>query len=105
MIHSFYGSLRAQRPLHEFATAFELTGFDFQITRSALRSGEAGLTIEATPSPSEGLELAGEIDDACLDPDDVLRRLALAMEADGVAFTLRLLNADGVVRVTYESDR
>ncbi len=105
MIHGFDGNLRSQRPLRELATAFELTGFDLQIARGALQSGEVGLTVEATTSPSEGIALVGKIDDACLDPDAVLRRLALAMEADGVAFTLRLLTADGVARVTYESDR
>jgi hypothetical protein len=105
MIHAFDGELRSQRPLQDLATTFELTGFDLQIARGALRSGEMGLTVDATSSPSEGVALVGKIDDACLDPDDVLRRLALAMEADGIAFTLRLLNADGVARVTYESDR
>ncbi len=45
--------------------------------------------------------LAGGIDDACLDPEDVLSRLVL----DGIRFTLRLMDAGGVARVTYESDR
>ena len=105
MIHSFDGNLRSQRPLRELATAFDLTGFDFEIARGALRSSEIGLSVDATSSPTEGFLLVGSIDDACLDPDDVLHRFALAMEADGVPFTLRLLDADGVARVTYEPDR
>ena len=84
---------------------FDLTGFDFEIARGTLRSSEAGLSIDATVTPGDRVALIGRIDDACLDPDDVLHRLALAMEADGIPFTLRLLDDDGVARVTYESDR
>jgi hypothetical protein len=105
VIHSFDGNLRSQRPLRELATAFDLTGFSFEIARGALRSIETGLSLDATSSRTDGVALAGTIDDASFDPDDVLRRLALAMEADGIPFTLRLLDADGVARVTYESDR
>ena len=105
MIHSFDGSLRSQRALQDLATVFDLTGFHFEIARGALRSSEVGLSFDATLTPHEGVALIGKIDDACLDPEDVLRRLALAMEADGVPFTLRLLDDDGVARVTYESDR
>ncbi len=52
MIHSFDGKLRSQRPLQELATVFDLTGFDFEIARGALRSSEMGLSVDATSSPS-----------------------------------------------------
>jgi|SRR6187399_975663 hypothetical protein len=104
VIHSFDGNLKSLRPLPELATAFDLTGFSFEIARGTLRSMEVGLSLDATSSRLEGVALVGAIDDASLDPDEVLRRLALAMEADGIPFTLRLLDADGVARVTYESD-
>ena len=84
---------------------FDLTGLDFEIASGSLRSSEAGLSIDATVTPHDGIALIGRIDDAHLDPEDVLQRIALAMEADGIPFTLRLLDEDGVARVTYESDR
>lgn len=84
---------------------FDMAGLGFEVVRGALRSNEVGLSVESTSSATEGVALAGRIDDVCFDPEDVLRRLALAMEADGIRFTLRLLDADGVARVTYESDR
>ncbi len=105
VIHAFDGNLRSQRPLPELATAFDLTGFSFEIAGGGLRSVEAGLSLDATSCRTDGVALVGTIDDASFDPDHVLRRLALAMEADGIPFTLRLLDADGVARVTYESDR
>ena len=104
MIHPFDGSIAAQRPLPDLATVFDMTGLGFEVARGALRSSEVGLSIDAT-NTSTGVALTGHIDDACFDPEEVLRRLALAMEADGIRFTLRLLDAGGVARVTYESDR
>jgi hypothetical protein len=106
LIHAFDGNLDSPRPLQELETVFDMTGLAFEIVRGTLQSNEAGLSLQATSvPPSVGVALVGAIDDARLDPEDLLRRLALALEADGVRFTLRLLDADGVARVTYESDR
>jgi hypothetical protein len=105
VIHAFDGTLELRRPLYELATVFEMTGLGVEVVQGGLRSNETGLRVEATSTAAEEMTLLGDVDDARLDPEAVLRRLALAMEADGIRFTLRLLDADGVARVTYESDR
>lgn len=104
MNHTFEGTLDLRRPLRDLATVFDMAGFGFDVVRNALKSNEAGLSFEATAARAGGYDVAGVIDDACFDPEDVLQRLALAMEADGIGFELKLLDADGAARVTYESD-
>jgi hypothetical protein len=64
----------------------------------------AGLSFDATVAAQSGYDVVGSIDDARFDPEDVLCRLALAMEADGIRFKLELLDAHGVARIKYESD-
>jgi hypothetical protein len=105
VMHAFDGTLALRRPLRELATVFEMTGLGVEVVRDTLRSTDAGLRVEATANPPDDIALVGAIDDTRLDPEAVLRRLALAMEADGIRFKLRLLDDDGVARITYESDR
>lgn len=105
MKHIFEGTLDLRRPLADLATVFDMAGFGIDVAHDMLRSNETGLSFEATAARIGGYDVAGVIDDACFDPDDVLHRLALAMEADGIDFELKLLDADGAARVTYESDR
>lgn len=105
MRHAIDGRIVLQRPLLDLATVLDMTGLGFEMVRGALRSTEVGLSIETISSAPADVALTGQIDDAYLDAEEVLHRLALAMEADGIQFTLRLLDADGVARVTYESDR
>lgn len=105
-MHAIDGRIVLPHPVRDLATVFDMTGFGFEIVRGALRSTEVGLSVETTlSSATADVALVGHIDDAHLDPEDVLCRLALAMEADGIRFTLRLLDAHGVARVTYEPDR
>jgi hypothetical protein len=104
VLHAFEGTLDPRRPLRELATVFDMTGLGFDVVRDALRSNETGLSFDATIASGRGYAVTGSIDDARFDPEDVLWRLAAAMEADGIRFKLELLDADGVARVTYESD-
>ena len=105
MQHAFDARIELARPLREIATVFDMTGLALQIRADRLHCAEPGIDLSAQSRQADAFEFMGAIDDERLDPNDVLTRLALALEADGLRFRLRLFNADGNARATYESDR
>jgi len=104
MQHAFDARIELARPLRDVATVFDMTGLALHVRADRLRCDEPGIDVSAQSIHAGVFEFAGAIEDARLDPNDVLTRLALALEADGHRFRLRLFDADGTARVTYESD-
>ena len=105
MQHAFDARIELARPLRDVATAFDMTGLALQVLADRLQCTEPGIDLSAQSRHAGAFEFAGAIDDERLDPNDVLTRLALALEADGLRFRLRWFDADGHARATYESDR
>ena len=105
----FDGRFETARPLNELGTLFDMTGLALEVAHGTVRSNDAAIAIDtcahAQHARATAYSLNGRIDAARHDPEDVLSRLAMAMEADGIRFTLRLLDGGGDARVTYESDR
>lgn len=86
---SFDGHIDLDRPLAELVTVFDMAGVEVQIGRDYIRSLEHGFEMHLE---GDGVRrsVRGIIDDALLDPVDLLAHVALALEADGVGFSLTL---------------
>jgi len=102
--HAFDGTLELARSLADLATVFDMTGFSLSASRERVDSSEPGLALESRAVSRGVYAISGSVDDQLLDPHDVLSRLAMALDADGIRFALRLRDARGDVLVTYESD-
>ncbi len=103
--HPFRGSLETARPLADLATVLDMTGLSLGVSRDGIYSNEPGVSLESHRVSANSYGISGDIDDARHDPQDVLSRLTMAMDADGIRFAVSLLDDRGNARVTYESDR
>jgi hypothetical protein len=94
----FDGSLELARPLTELATVFDMcgliSGLDHGRGQALVAEGE-GVRLEVTRVTGQRCRISGELD-ASMGREDAsaqLLQIAMALEADGISFELRLKDA------------
>jgi hypothetical protein len=86
------GYFRLSRPLADLATVFDMCGFGSKLAEDGLVLERGDLVLQASRLGAEEYRLHGELPEHA---SDIAGQVALALEADGIAFQLDLYAASG----------